>query len=163
MTARPETAHVLNLQPHPEGGWYRRIYTSSVTVPHPTGTGHRPSATLIHYLLAPEDRSQWHTVASDEIWLWRAGGPLVLYVSPPGPAPTTVTEYRLGPHRSPGTELEVCVPAGYWQSAHTAGDSEVLVSCLVTPGFDFSDFILLTPAPNSGDGRGGGPLAGKRR
>ncbi|WP_405487339.1 cupin domain-containing protein [Streptomyces sp. NBC_00096] len=145
MTSLPGTARILGLEPHPEGGWYRRIYTSPFSVPHPTGSGQRPSATLIHYLLAPEESSRWHTVASDEIWLWRAGGPLVLCVSPPGPAPTTVTEHRLGSHRSPGTELEVCVPAGYWQSARPAEDREVLVSCMVTPGFDFADFTLLAP------------------
>ncbi|MFI8263942.1 cupin domain-containing protein [Streptomyces sp. NPDC085665] len=145
MSSRPETARTLDLEPHPEGGWYRRIYTSPVTVAHPAGRGQRPSATLIHYLLAPGERSQWHTVASDEVWLWRDGGSLTLYVSRPGPTPTTVTEYRLGPHRSPGTELEVCVPAGHWQSARPAGDEEVLVSCLVTPGFDFDDFTLLAP------------------
>lgn len=145
MTFRPETARALDLEPHPEGGWYRRIYTSPLAVPHPAGRGQRPSGTLIHFLPAPEERSQWHTVASDEVWLWRNGGPLALYVSPPGPTPTTVTEYRLGSHRSPGTELEVCVPAGHWQSACPAGDEEVLVSCLVTPGFDFADLALLTP------------------
>ncbi|WP_449480624.1 cupin domain-containing protein [Streptomyces avidinii] len=46
---------------------------------------------------------------------------------------------------SPGAELELCVPAGHWQSACPAGDREVLVSCLVTPGFDFADFALLAP------------------
>lgn len=145
MNSASDTVRALDLNPHPEGGWYRRIYTSPLSVPHPTGHGRRPSATLIHYLLAPPERSQWHTVASDEIWLWRDGGPLSLSVSPPGPAPTTITEHLLGPRTSPGAELQVCVPAGHWQSACPAGSDEVLVSCLVTPGFDFADFTLLAP------------------
>ncbi|MEU8679445.1 cupin domain-containing protein [Streptomyces sp. NPDC048560] len=146
MNPRPETARTLHLEPHPEGGWYRRTYTSRVTVPHPAGRGERPSVTLIHYLLAAEEQSRWHTVASDEMWLWQGGGPLLVSISPPGPAPTTVTEHLLGPHRLAGTELQVLVPAGHWQSARPAGDDEALVSCLVTPGFDFADFTLLEPA-----------------
>ncbi|MFI5868062.1 cupin domain-containing protein [Streptomyces sp. NPDC051546] len=145
MTTQPETARILGLDPHPEGGWYRRIYTSPITLPHPTGTGERPSATLIHYLLGPGEQSRWHTVASDEIWLWRDGGPLVLYTSPPGPEPTTITEQHLGSHREPGSALQVHVAAGHWQSARPVDDREVLVSCLVTPGFDFADFTLLAP------------------
>ena len=35
------------------------------------------------------------------------------------------------------------VPAGHWQRAEPADDAEVLLACLVTPGFDFADFTLL--------------------
>jgi predicted cupin superfamily sugar epimerase len=38
------------------------------------------------------------------------------------------------------------VPAGYWQSAEPAGPEPVLVSCVVSPGFDFADFRLHAPA-----------------
>ncbi|MEU9284121.1 cupin domain-containing protein [Streptomyces sp. NPDC048275] len=143
MTETPDTVRALDLAPHPEGGWYRRLYTSPVTVPHPEHGGPRPSATLIHYLLGPADRSAWHTVASDEIWLWRTGGPLLLRTSPPGPEPTVVTTHFLGPDASGGHALQHLVPAHHWQSAVPASDEEVLVSCLVTPGFDFADFTLL--------------------
>ncbi|MFJ8229906.1 cupin domain-containing protein [Streptomyces sp. NPDC094448] len=148
MTPRPDTARLLDLRPHPEGGWYRRIYTSPVTLTLPAGRGERPSATLIHYLLAPGEESHWHTVAGDEIWLWHGGGPLTLRITPPGPAPTAPTvptEHLLGPHTAPGTTLQALVPAGHWQSARPSEDRETLVSCLVTPGFDFADFTLLTP------------------
>jgi hypothetical protein len=35
------------------------------------------------------------------------------------------------------------VPAGHGQSARPVGAAEVLVSCVVAPGFDFADFTLL--------------------
>jgi hypothetical protein len=35
------------------------------------------------------------------------------------------------------------IPAGHWQAARPAGLEEVLVSCVVAPGFDFADFSLL--------------------
>lgn len=143
----PATALALDLAPHPEGGWYRRVYTSPVAVPHPTAGTPRPTATLINYLLGPGDRSQWHTVASDEIWIWQHGGPLNLTTSPPGPRPTTETTVVLGPDLHNGRQLQATVPAGHWQRATPAHNTEVLVSCLVTPGFDFADFHLLDQGP----------------
>jgi predicted cupin superfamily sugar epimerase len=144
MTQPPALARALDLSPHPEGGWYREIYVSPVRMPHPTGAGDRASATLIHYLLAPGEQSQWHTVASDEIWLWHRGGPLRLQTGLPGDTPGAVTDHLLGP--GPDGPFHVLVPAGHWQRAEPAGDQEVLVSCLVTPGFDFADFTLLPGA-----------------
>ena len=35
------------------------------------------------------------------------------------------------------------IPGGHWQAARPATDEEVLVSCVVAPGFDFEDFVLL--------------------
>ncbi|MFD5512623.1 cupin domain-containing protein [Streptomyces sp. NPDC127051] len=80
-----------------------------------------------------------HPVACNEVAQEGAVLPVQLH------GERSVTEYPLGSHRCPGAELEVCVPAGHWQSACPAGDEEVLVSCLVTPGFDFADFTLLPP------------------
>jgi len=144
MTQTPELARSLGLSRHPEGGWYREIYVSPVTMEHPTAGGTRSSATLIHYLLAPGEQSQWHKVASDEIWLWQQGGPLLLRTSPPGPAPTgTVTDHLLDPGAEDAGRFSAVVPAGHWQRAEPAADREVLVSCMVTPGFDFADFTLI--------------------
>ncbi|UJW30968.1 cupin domain-containing protein [Saccharothrix sp. AJ9571] len=146
MTHPSSTAQILGLAPHPEGGWYRRVYTSPLTVVHPIAHEKRPTASLIHYLLPPGEQSQWHTVASDEIWLWHRGGPLTLVTSPPGPKPTTETTHRLGQRIEDGEQLQCHVPAGHWQRAFPTGNTEVLVSCLVTPGFDFADFELATDA-----------------
>jgi predicted cupin superfamily sugar epimerase len=114
-------------------------------MPHPVRDGSRPSATLIHYLLTPGERSAWHAVASDEIWLWHSGGPLLLHIRPPGTG-TEESVHRLGPGITNGETLHQLVPADHWQSAEPASDREVLVSCLVTPGFDFADFTLLGEA-----------------
>jgi predicted cupin superfamily sugar epimerase len=129
----------LRLEPHPEGGLYREYYRSSVSVPRP-GSGHpRPSATLIYFALRPGEESRWHMVTSDEIWLWQAGGELTLELSDPGPEPGGQPgQLRLGG----GGLLHALVPAGHWQRARPAGIEPVLVSCMVTPGFDFADFKL---------------------
>jgi predicted cupin superfamily sugar epimerase len=146
VTQPPELARALELEPHPEGGWYREIYVSPVGMPHPVSGETRASATLIYFLLQPGEQSRWHAVASDEIWLWQGGGPLLLQTTPPGAAPGATTDHLLGPDLKQGESRHVLVPAGHWQRAEPATDQEVLVSCLVTPGFDFADFTILDPA-----------------
>src|SRR4051794_29847519 len=72
----PARAATLELEPHPEGGWYRRTWTAAATVD--TDAGERPAATLIHFLLPPGEASAWHVVSSDEIWLWHGPDPVEL-------------------------------------------------------------------------------------
>ena len=117
----PETAAALGLEPHPEGGWFRRIYASSVPVATPAGE--RPTATCIHYLLTPGEESAWHVVTSDELWLWHGPGTLELALggeaSGPSGSPTLAT---LGTNVTAGEVPAVLVPAGTWQAARLAGE-----------------------------------------
>ena len=69
---RPPLAETLDLEPHPEGGWYRQTWRSPVSVTLPDGR-ERPTATLIHFLLPAGESSAWHRVASDELWLAHTG------------------------------------------------------------------------------------------
>jgi uncharacterized protein len=139
---RPALAEALGLEPHPEGGWFRETYRSSVTFEAVGYDGERAAATAIYYLLQPGEESRWHVVASDELWLWHLGGPLELLLGGDGELPLTVVSAILGPHIERGEMPQVIVPAGVWQSARPASDELVLVSCVVAPGFDFADFRL---------------------
>jgi uncharacterized protein len=48
---RPRTAELLNLAPHPEGGWYRETWRSGPES-RPAGyPGPRAAATVIYFLL----------------------------------------------------------------------------------------------------------------
>ncbi len=58
----------------------------------------------------------------------------------PSNSPLAVT---LGADLANGEVPQHVIPAAHWQSARPAGDTEVLVSCVVAPGFDFADFTLL--------------------
>lgn len=129
---RPSLAERHDLLPHPEGGWYRRTWTSDHTLV--TRRGERDAASAIHYLLPDGQGSRRHAVASDEMWLWHGPGLLELWLEPE-PAPRL-----LGSPERHGTEQQIVVPAGTWQRAFAHGD--VLVSCVVCPGFDFADFQL---------------------
>jgi predicted cupin superfamily sugar epimerase len=120
---RPATAERLDLQPHPEGGWFRRTWASPAAL-----DGGRPAATAILFLLAPGECSAPHVVDADELWLWHGPGALGLRVG----------EERvvLGPERP-----QVLVRAGIEQGTEPA-DEEVLVTCVVSPGFEWSGFRL---------------------
>jgi len=136
----PATAAALGLERHPEGGWFRRIYASSIGVQTPGGE--RPTATCIHYLLTPGEESAWHVVTSDELWLWHGPGTLTLSLGGDGATPSaSPTVVRLGTNHAAGEVPACVVPAGVWQAA-TVGAVEALVSCVVSPGFDFADWRL---------------------
>ncbi len=139
MDARPDLAVALDLSPHPEGGWFRQTWVSPETVVLPDGRS-RPTATLIHFLLPSGESSDWHRVRSDEVWLAHLGS-VVLELGGTGPAPSAGSTTVVGTDLDAGQQTQSLVPAGVWQRTLASG-SDALVSCLVSPGFDFEDFEL---------------------
>jgi predicted cupin superfamily sugar epimerase len=128
------------LLPHPEGGWYRETWRTSTGFEPPGYGGARQSATGIYFLLQPGEESVWHAVRSDEVWFWHRGGPLALVLGGTGDAPGEERTITLGPEVENGQVPQALVPAGTWQAARPVGEEGVLVSCVVSPGFDFADF-----------------------
>ena len=124
----------LRLEPHPEGGHYRQTWAG------PVRDG-RPSGTAILFLLRAGERSHWHRVDADEIWLFHAGAPLTLSISADG---ERASELTLGPDVLGSQRPQVVVAAGAWQAAQSTGDW-TLVSCTVSPGFTFAGFELAPP------------------
>ena len=129
MTA-DEIIAALKLEPHPEGGHYRQTWAAP--------SDGRDLATSIYFLLRAGERSHWHRVDADELWLFHAGAPLELRLSTTdaGPARQTVLtgDLRVG-------APQVLVPKDQWQSARSLG-AWTLVSCIVSPGFQFDGFTL---------------------
>ena len=145
---RPRTARLLDLAPHPEGGWYRETWRAAPAWQPHGYPGPRPPATGIYFLLTPGEESAWHRVRSDEAWLWHSGGPLTLLDGGDGDAPSDRPRaVTVGADLAHGELPQHVIPGGHWQSARPAGDTEVLVSCVVAPGFDFADFTLLPADP----------------
>ena len=136
MSERPPLAEQFDLQPHPEGGWFRETFRSATLVNPPGYAGPRAAATAIYFLLHPGEESAWHVVTSDELW-FRHSGELELTLGGDGPSPEVSSSTLLGP-----SQPQVLVPAGVWQAARPIGAEPVLVSCVVSPGFDFADFRL---------------------
>ncbi|MBO6776034.1 MAG: cupin domain-containing protein [Marinibacterium sp.] len=133
MTA-DEIIDQLDLAPHPEGGHFRQTWIAE--------NEGRATGTCIYFLLKAGERSHWHRVDATEIWLWHAGAPLVLSLSATDAGPAT--EYLLTPDLSQGAP-QVIVPAHHWQAARSTGDYS-LVSCTVSPGFQFDGFELAEPS-----------------
>ena len=140
MTMRPPLAEQLDLQPHPEGGWFRQTWRSPVSFSPAGYSGQRSAATAIYYLLYPGEQSRWHVVRSDELWFWHSGGALALRLGGSGPEPAAGAEVVLGTDLGAGQRPQSLVPGGVWQCAAPSGERPVLVSCVVAPGFDFTDF-----------------------
>jgi len=132
MTAEDIIA-LLQLEPHPEGGYYRQTFRDSATV----ATG-RAASTLIYFLLKAGQVSHWHRVDAAEVWHYYAGAPIELALSPDG---AMRSSHRLGIDLVSGERPQILVPAHVWQSARTLGDW-TLVGCTVAPGFEFSAFEL---------------------
>lgn len=133
----------LQLQPHPEGGYYRELHRSPLTVQPHDGRPERAALTTIYFLLPAGVTSRWHRVASDEVWHHMDGAPVELFVSDPDWR--SVVRHIVGPLRE-GSEPEAVVPPHHWQAARSTGPYSV-VCCVVGPGFDFADFDLLQDLP----------------
>lgn len=128
-----EIIRLLDLRPHPEGGFYRETFRDA------PAEGGRGASTAIYYLLREGDVSAWHRVRdAAEVWHHYAGGPLELSLSPDGRRRETV---RLGTDLAAGERPQAVVPAGVWQAARPLG-GWVLVGCTVAPGFDFAAFEM---------------------
>ncbi|QNQ11494.1 cupin domain-containing protein [Sphingomonas alpina] len=128
MTDPATLINRLALAQHPEGGWYRE------TMRQPAPDGGRGLATAILYLLEDGQRSHWHRVDAAELWLWHSGSPLTLLID----------DGDAREHLLTGDAPQAIVPPQAWQSAE-ARAGWALVSCVVTPAFDFAGFELAPP------------------
>jgi len=169
---RPTVAEIvarLGLEPHPEGGWFRETYRSSEAVR--TARGARAASTAILFLVTAAAPSRFHRLASDELWVFQGGLPLELVtldadgeahvrvladaaagrdalpqaLVPAGAWQAARVAGAVGPPdvaetgavtRKVGAEARA-------EESSLAGDRRwSLVSCVVTPGFEYDDLEL---------------------
>jgi len=146
---RPTAAELvatLGLEPHPEGGFFRETYRAAACVE--TARGERAAVTAILFLVTVDAPSRLHRLASDELWAFQGGLPLELVrLSVFGESSVVLGD----PSGAGGTarQPQALVHAGVWQGARVAGGRRSpaerawsLVACIVTPGFDRTDFEL---------------------
>jgi predicted cupin superfamily sugar epimerase len=134
MTSAKDVVAMLDLAPHPEGGWFRETFRDA------PGADGRAASTAIYYLLPAGQTSAWHRVTDAvEVWHFHAGAPLALSLAPLEGGP--VQRIVLGADLAAGQRPQAVVPAGDWQSATTLGDW-TLVGCTVAPGFRFESFVM---------------------
>jgi hypothetical protein len=134
----------LNLEPHPEGGFYRQTYKADQVLPRealsPQFAGPRPTSTAIYFLLEGKSFSAFHRLRSDELWHFYVGAPVLVHIIGES---GEYSEILLGSDPDAGEDLQAVVKAGCWFASHVKdGKSFALVGCTVAPGFDFDDFEL---------------------
>jgi len=132
-----ELIALLQLQAHPEGGYYRRLFESAERLP----SGRLLSSSII-FLLPGEHVSRWHRVDADELWHFYEGAPLELLIAE---SPAAIERQLLGPVAAQVLPQRA-VPAHAWQAARSLGDFS-LVGCTLAPGFEFAGFTLLADQP----------------
>lgn len=128
----------LQLKAHPEGGYYRETFRSEQTIVVAESSV-RHTSTVIYYLLKEKDKSHFHRLKSDEVWLFHQGSSLNIEILAEGVHKTVL----LGNDLVKGEVPQVILPANAWFAAKVAdGKNFGLVSCVVAPGFEFEDFEL---------------------
>jgi len=125
----------LQLQPHPEGGFYRQVFKSQQRV----NDGARSALTAIYFVLRKGERSRWHRVTSDEIWVHLDGAGVAFFTFDGTTARASSLDRE--------THMQV-VEAGVWQAA-VAIDGDALFACFVAPGFEFDDFSMMSENENA--------------
>jgi uncharacterized protein len=128
----------LNLQPHPEGGYYKEVFRSDIEVVRSSSPKTNKACTSIYYLLEAKDFSAFHRIASDEIWYFHKGEPLHIHVIDDDGV-HVVNELSDAPSGS----LSIAIEPGLWFAAEIPLKTGfALASCAVAPGFEFSEFEL---------------------
>jgi len=142
MLKAEQIIQLLNLFPHPEGGYYNETYRSSETFEgindqFPSG---RNFSTAIYFLLIKNKFSAFHRIRSDEIWHFYSGNPLrIIEIDTAG----KLIETMVGSYIEKGEVFQHKVKAGHWFASEVANGGEYsLAGCTVAPGFDFRDFEM---------------------
>lgn len=133
----------LQLQPHPEGGFFREVFQSSEVVPSPflpkRYDGDRAYYSSIYFLLEQHNFSAFHRLQTDEIWHFYAGSPLTIWIID---STGQLSTQHLGNNPALGQCFQVVVPANTWFAAKPDHPSYSLVGCTMAPGFHYDDFEL---------------------
>jgi len=127
-----------NMEAHPEGGWYREIYRSDLSVI--VDSNERQILTSIYFLLTDQNVSKFHSIKSDELWYYHSGSALTVHcITPNG----VYNQLKIGPNYQNGEQFQALVPKGtIFASTVDIPNGFSMVGCAVAPGFNFEDFKL---------------------
>ena len=132
MTENTDYQNIIEkyqLEPHPEGGYFRQLYGNDEK-------GKKDLST-IYYMLTSNDKSAFHRLHGvTEIWYYHAGKPLNIYVID--------SKGNLAIHNlSPDGEMQVVILPEHWFAAEIPSKKGYcLVGCAVAPAFSFENFEL---------------------
>ncbi|MFD0862732.1 cupin domain-containing protein [Sungkyunkwania multivorans] len=144
MNKAKDIIEKLQLQPHPEGGYFRETYRSAGVITEEnlgeSYQGSRNYCTCIYFLLTSDNFSAFHRINQDEIWHFYDGAPILLHLIAPNGRYSSIT---IGNALEKAQVPQFIVPGGHWFAAEVPTENTFsLVGCTVSPGFDFQDFDL---------------------
>lgn len=126
----------LNLEVHPEGGYFRRTYCAPVKINH----HERAIGSSIYYYLEDNDFSAWHRVDCDEMWHFYSGNELVLYLID---SRGHLSSIQMGDPLNDDNTPQYLIPSGTWLAAEIKGNQGYgLVGCTCFPEFEFRGFEM---------------------
>lgn len=124
----------LDMTPHVEGGYFKESVVSKDFFRED-----KKLFSSIYFLLETGEVSNFHRLASDEMWYYHDGQALTIYmITPDGDLITN----QLGLDIEKGEVPQVLVPKGYIFGSSMNNDGFALVGCMVAPAFTFDDFEL---------------------
>lgn len=144
MLTKEQLIEKLDLQKHPEGGYFKETYRSEISISEsslpPDFNSERSVCTCIYFMLTSDEFSAFHKVNQDEIWHFYLGHTILLHmISPEG----DYSNIKIGTDFSADETPQFVVPAQHWFAAEIEDpEGFALVGCTVAPGFDFKDFEL---------------------
>jgi hypothetical protein len=130
----------LSLEPHIEGGYFCRTYSSDLKTDIADGSKPRCLLSSIFYMLTDDSPiGHLHKNKSDIIHYFHGGSPLTyLILHPDGHLETKI----LGDDLDNGQQLQLIVKGGCWKATELAAGEFGLISEAVSPGFDYDDMEL---------------------
>lgn len=144
MLTKEQLIEKLNLEKHPEGGYFKETYRSEISIPSSNlpseFDSERNVSTCIYFMLTTEEFSAFHKVNQDEAWHFYLGDRILLHmISPEG----EYSKIKIGTDFSADETPQFVVPAQHWFAGEVESENGfALVGCTVAPGFDFKDFEL---------------------
>jgi predicted cupin superfamily sugar epimerase len=137
-----DVINALNLEPHLEGGYFRRTYQSDHRDWLETAGGPRYLMTSIYYLLTEQSPvGQFHFNQSDILHYFHLGDALEYsLIHADGSLQTVI----MGNDVLAGQRLQLHVPGGIWKASRLLDGTNGfgLISEAVSPGFDFADMEM---------------------
>jgi predicted cupin superfamily sugar epimerase len=127
----------LCLSKHPEGGFFRQFYKSSVKVQPHDQKNLRAAVTHIYYYLPKGSYSRFHKNRYDEIWNLYGGEGIRFFLYDAQKRIVTEEELKANLYK-----YHMVVPGGIWQAAEPIGEY-ALVGCSVAPGWEIQDEVYL--------------------
>lgn len=141
MKSAQNIIDTLKLEPHPEGGYFRRVYESEQTGPIGPNKATRFLLTCIYYLLTDKSPiGHLHTNRSNIIHFYHGGAPITYTLVPPS---GELRRETLGSDLAQGQKLQLLVSGGWWKASQLESGEYGLISEAVAPGFDPEDMRFI--------------------